>query len=181
VRRSGLGAASRPSSISALRRIVDLGDTRASRRALLLALSGVFAVLATVATSAAAPTPGTYTGTTSERGGTVTFTVSPSGTAVTAFATSDGYNDKCHFHGGVGGIKSYTLTIPSMPLAENGTFMGKVTESNKPFSGSKTFVVAGKVTGSKASGTVTVPGDMCGQGATNPSQLMFLETFTATG
>jgi hypothetical protein len=130
-----------------------------------------------VASSWASPTFGTYAGTTSEHG-TVSFTVGAGGKAVSGFTTQDGYNGGCHFHGGVGGIPNFTVTVPNMTLGTNGQFTSTVKEKLGPFSG--TFHVTGKVEGGKATGTVDELGSTCGTGSPIPTHSAYLETFAAS-
>jgi hypothetical protein len=120
--------------------------------------------------------PGHYTGTTSEQG-TVAFKVTAGGKRVTGFATTDGYNTVCKFSGGVGGIPTFTVKVPSMKVTKSGSFTGTVKETFGPASG--TFKVKGKFTSSGTRGTVTKVGDTCGSGAANPAASDYLETFTA--
>jgi hypothetical protein len=131
----------------------------------------------TAASALAAPTPGKYAGTTSEHG-TVAFTVTSGGKTITAFTTTDGYNAKCKFHGGVGGIPNFTISIPSVPISTSGVFNDTVKAKLGPFSGN--FQVKGKVEGGKASGTVDEVGNSCGKGAANPTVHDYLETFQAS-
>ncbi|MFI5035600.1 MAG: hypothetical protein ACHQFZ_05290 [Acidimicrobiales bacterium] len=132
--------------------------------------------LAWAAMALAAPA-GPYKGTTTEHG-SVTFTVTAH--AVVNFTVQDGYNDGCHFSGGVGGIPSYRVSIKSMALSSSGRFAGRVTESNAPFAGSAVVAVTGRFLGSQAFGTVTVVGKTCGTDSPTPSASMFYESFSAT-
>jgi hypothetical protein len=124
----------------------------------------------------AAPT-GTYAGTTTEKG-TVSFTVTAH--AVVNFKVQDGYNGACHFSGGVGGLRTYSVSIKTMALSASGRFSRRVTESNAPFSGTAVIAVTGRFTGSKAFGTVTVIGKVCGTGSPTPSASMYYESYSAT-
>ena len=108
------------------------------------------------------------------------FIVTTDGTDVISFASSDGYNAGCKFHGGAGGLKTFSVAVPRMSLSSSGSFNGKVFESNKPFTGTTTIQIRGRINGTHASGTLDVPGKTCGAGASNPAALMYLETFTAT-
>jgi hypothetical protein len=139
----------------------------------------VGAMLVVAAVAWAAAKPGKYTGTTSEHG-TVSFTVAAGGKSVKAFSASDGYNGKCHFSGGAGGLGNFSLAVPSMKVARNGTFTTKKNVKLGPFSA--TIVVKGKVTGGKATGTLNKvgAGSTCGSGSSNPATQDYLETFTAT-
>ena len=145
---------------------------------LVVALLATAALSATAIASSAATKPkaGLYTGTTSEQG-TLSFKVSKGAKKITAFTTTDGYNSVCQFSGGVGGIPTYTVKIPSMKLTKSGAFTGTVKATVGPFSG--TFKVKGKVTGGKANGTVNDVGNTCGSSASNPTAPDYLETFSA--
>jgi len=139
------------------------------------------ALTATALASAAAhhtPKAGSYSGTTSESSGAVSFKVAPGGKRVTGFTTIDGYNGMCKFTGGVGGLGNYTVTVPSMKTTKTGSFTGTVKASAGPFTG--TFMVKGRfTTKTTARGTVTKVGDTCGSAASNPTTPDYLETFTA--
>jgi hypothetical protein len=156
--------------------------TRTSRGAVRASAAGLTVVLAALVLATAAgakPTPGTYSGTTSEKG-TVSFIVTTDGKDVVTFTTSDGYNGGCKFHGGAGGMKNFSVSVALIPLSASGNFTGTVKESNKPFKGSTTIQIKGRIDGSHATGTLDVPGDKCGSGAANPSAPLYRETFTAT-
>jgi len=150
------------------------------------ALVAAFLAVAALATAALAsvaahhtPKAGSYSGTTSESSGAVSFKVAPGGKRVTGFTTNDGYNGMCKFSGGVGGLGNYTVTVPSMKITKTGSFTGTVKASAGPFSG--TFMVKGRfTTATAARGTVTKVGDTCGSAASNPSTPDYLETFTAS-
>jgi hypothetical protein len=120
--------------------------------------------------------PGHYTGTTSEQG-TVAFSVAAGAKRVNGFTTSDGYNRKCQFAGGVGGLGNFTVKVPSMAVTRNGSFSGTAKETLGPFTG--TFKVTGKLNATGAQGTVTKVGATCGTSASNPTSPDYLETFTA--
>ena len=145
---------------------------------LVAALLATAALSATAIASSAATRPkaGHYTGATSEQG-TLSFKVSKGAKKITAFTTTDGYNSVCQFSGGVGGIPTYTVKIPSMKLTKSGAFTGTMKATVGPFSG--TFKVKGKVTGGKAKGTVNDVGNTCGSSASNPTAPDYLETFSA--
>jgi hypothetical protein len=160
-----------------LKPLVSLSGCPRSFSVLIVSL---FAVLVVVGASTAAPKPGKYTGKTSEAGGTVSFTVSANGTSVTGFTTSDGQNGQCHFKVGIGGIPYYTVDVAMMTIAKTGMFAATVKESNRPFPGTGTMDITGKLAGARASGTLNVPADKCGSQAEYPSRAMYLETFTAT-
>lgn len=134
------------------------------------------AALVGAAIALAAAKPGKYAGTTSEKS-TVAFTVSAGGKSVNGFTTQDGYNGKCHFHGGIGGAPNFTVKIPRMKVSAGGAFTATRTVKLGPFSAKIT--VKGRLTGSSAGGTVTQAGHLCGKGAANPSLPDYLETFTA--
>ncbi len=136
------------------------------------------AALVLVGPAGAAPKPGKYTGKTSEKG-LVTLTVSPNGKTVLSFYAQDGYNDACHFAGGVGGIKNFTVNIARMVVTKSGEFSSKVTESDKPFPGSTVLEVIGRLTGAAADGTVTALGQTCGSRSPDPKASLYLETFSA--
>jgi hypothetical protein len=150
---------------------------RPKRVASVLAAVAASILLASAAASAA-PAPGKYSGETSEKGA-VTFTVSSGGASVVDFSAQDGYNRACHFEGGVGGIKTFTITIPRMTVTKSGSFTGTVSEPDTPFPGSTTLVVQGELTGAKASGTATAKGKNCGSGSEHPDASLYLESFTA--
>jgi hypothetical protein len=135
---------------------------------------GAAVVLAATALGAPA---GSYAGTTTEHGA-VTFSVV--GHAVRNFTVQDGYNGGCDFSGGVGGIRTYSVTIKSMAVARSGRFSGRVTESNAPFSGSAVLAVTGRFTGAKAFGTVTAVGRNCGTDSPTPGASMYYESYSAT-
>jgi hypothetical protein len=136
-------------------------------------------VLLSAGAATAAPKPGKYSGDTSEKGA-VTFMVSADGKSVVDFSAQDGYNDACHFHGGVGGIRNFTVTIPRMTVSKSGHFTGTVSQPDTPFSGTTTLVVQGELTGSTASGTATAKGEKCGSGSATPNASLYLESFTAS-
>jgi hypothetical protein len=119
---------------------------------------------------------GKYVGTTSERGA-VTFTVPAGNASVMSFSATDGYNGKCEFHGGVGGIPNFTVSIPGMKIGPASEFTATTKAKLGPFSG--TITVKGKLTGSRVSGTLDQVGATCGKGAGNPSAHDYLETFSA--
>jgi hypothetical protein len=152
---------------------------RAAGRVSAAGLTVGLAALALATAAGAKPAAGTYSGTTSEKG-TISFIVTSDGKDVVTFTTSDGYNGGCKFHGGVGGLKNFTVNMALIPLSASGNFTGTVKESNKPFKGSTTIQIKGTINGSHASGTLDVPGDKCGSGAANPTASMYRETFTAT-
>jgi hypothetical protein len=156
------------------RRSLRCASTRQSRPILLVVALLAFA---SAASALAAVKPGTYAGTTSEKG-TVAFTVTGGGKSISGFATSDGYNGKCHFHGGAGGMANFSISIPTIPIATNGAFAGTAKAKLGPFSG--TFQVKGKVEGRKASGTIDQVGSTCGKGSQDPSVHDYLETFQAS-
>ena len=130
-----------------------------------------------VASSWSSPKLGTYAGATSEHS-SVAFTVGAGGKAVSGFTAQDGYNGGCHFHGGVGGIPNFTVTVPHMTLGTNGQFTTTVKQKLGPFSG--TFKIAGRVEGGKATGTIDDVGSKCGAGSPNPTHSAYLETFSAS-
>jgi hypothetical protein len=134
------------------------------------------AAFVAAAAASAAGGPATYAGTTSERGA-VTFTVTAAGTSIDAFSASDGYNQKCRFHGGVGGISNFTISIAGMKVGPGGVFTGTTKAKLGPFSA--TITVKGKLTDAGASGTLNQVGHTCGSGAGNPSMPDYLETFSA--
>ena len=152
---------------------------RSLQRVAMAAALACALTLALGATASASPKPGKYTGSTSEKGA-VTFTVSANGQTVLDFSAQDGYNRACHFSGGMGGIRTFTVAIASMAVAEPGAFSGTVAESDRPFRGTTTLEVKGKLTGPVASGTVTALGRDCGAGSPTPKASMYLETFRAT-
>ncbi len=128
--------------------------------------------------SGAAAAAGQYKGTTSERG-TLTFTVGAGGSSVLAFSTTDDYNGRCDFHGGLGGVPGLTVVVPRMAVTKAGTFKATVKVKEFPFSGTATVVVSGRIVGSHASGTVNWAGKACGSGSPTPTAPMYLETFSA--
>jgi hypothetical protein len=146
------------------------------RRTLTATALVALAALIGAALATAAAKPGKYAGTTSEKS-SVSFTVSAGGKSVNGFTATDGYNSKCHFHGGLGGIPNFSVKIASMKVAAGGTFTATRTVKLGPFSAKIT--VKGKLTGSSARGTLNQVGRLCGKGATNPSTPDYLETFTA--
>ncbi|HEV2427826.1 MAG TPA: hypothetical protein VGS61_06375 [Acidimicrobiales bacterium] len=142
-----------------------------------LALAGAIGLTVALTGSALAAPAGAYRGTTTEKG-TVTFTVAAH--AVLNFKTTDGYNESCHFSGGVGGLRNYAVAIHSMALSATGRFTGRVTVSNTPFPGTAVVVVSGRFEGAKAFGTVTAVGHTCGTGSPTPTASMYYESFSAT-
>jgi hypothetical protein len=159
--------------------MIETRGIRGAVRASTVCLAFVLTTLVLATAAAAKPAGGTYSGTTSEKG-TVSFIVTSDGKDVVTFTTSDGYNGGCHFHGGAGGMKNFTVNVALIPLSASGNFTGSVKESNKPFKGSTTIQIKGRINGSHASGTLDVPADKCGSGAANPSAPLYRETFTAT-
>jgi hypothetical protein len=146
--------------------------------ALLVALIAAATLSATaLASGTSKAKTGHYAGKTSESG-TVTLKVVKHGKRIAGFTATDGYNDVCQFSGGVGGIPTFTVRVPSMKTKKNGSFSATVAATLGGFSGM--FKVRGRVTGSKARGTVTKVGDTCGSSAANPTAADYLETFTAT-
>ena len=146
-----------------------------------LVLLGALVAAATVsatglASGTAKAKTGHYSGTTSENG-TVALKVGKHGKRITGFTTTDGYNSACQFSGGVGGIPTFTVKVPVMKVKKSGSFTATVEAALGGFSGM--FKVKGRVTGSKAHGTVTKVGDTCGSSASNPTASDYLETFTA--
>lgn len=142
-----------------------------------LAFGAVTALTLIVAAAAlAAAKPGKYEGRTSERG-TVSFTVAAGGTSVTGFTATDGYNGKCKFSGGVGGIPNFTLEVARMKVGAGGAFTATKRVRLGPFSAS--ISVTGKLTPTGARGTLNRVATVCGKGAANPSTPSYLETFTA--
>jgi hypothetical protein len=137
------------------------------------------AVLALAGPASASPKAGKYSGRTSEKGA-VTFVVAPNGKSVLDFSVQDGYNASCHFTGGFGGVKTFTLAIARMTLNQSGTFTGTQSQSNKPFRGTTVLVVKGRLSGTRATGTVDVPASRCGSGSPTPKAHFYLETFTAS-
>ena len=139
---------------------------------------GLVVVLLLATAASAAVKPGKYVGTTSEKG-TVSFTVSPGGKTVTHFTAQDGYNGKCKFHGGVGGLGNFTMAVPSMKVTPGGRFSATRKVKLGPFSA--TIALKGKLTATGATGTLNKvgAGALCGTGAANPKQPLYLETFTA--
>ena len=135
-------------------------------------------VLALPSVAGAAPAAGKYSGATSESG-PVTFIVGPDGKTVLDFTAQDGYNRACHFSGGVGGIKDFTVVIARMTVTKTGSFTGTQAQSNRPFKGTSVLKVLGHFTRSLAQGTVTVLGQTCGKGSPTPKASLYLETFTA--
>jgi hypothetical protein len=152
-----------------------------SKRTITLVVLACIAT-ATLSATALASIPkvktGRYAGTTSEQGGTVTLRVTDHGKRISGFTATDGYNAKCEFSGGVGGIPTYTVKAPTMKLTKSRAFSATVTATAGPFSG--TFKVKGKFVSGKVRGTVTEAGSTCGSGASNPTTPDYLETFAAT-
>jgi hypothetical protein len=149
-------------------------QTITRRRALAPALA--LGALALTGIALAAARPGAYSGVTSEKS-TVSFTLEATGKAVTGFAATDGYNDKCRFKGGVGGIPNFPVKVRRMSVAANGAFAGTAKSKLGPFTA--TIKVSGKLTGSTAKGTITKVGATCGTGSPTPKAASYLETFTA--
>lgn len=141
-----------------------------------LLLAVLAAGLLVTAVALASAKPGAYAGSTSEHG-TVSFTVPKGGRSVNGFVTTDGYNGKCKFKGGVGGLGNFPVRIASMKVGPGGSFKGTVKSKLGPFSA--TLMVSGKLVGSSARGTVDKPGATCGTSASNPTTHDYLETFTA--
>jgi len=150
-----------------------------SRRTLTLVMACVLtaALSATALASAAKVKTGRYAGATSEQGGTVAFKVTNRGKRVSGFTATDGYNGKCQFSGGVGGIPTFTVKAPAMKVTKSRSFSASVSATVGPFSGK--FAVKGKLISGRATGTVTEIGNTCGSSASNPSTPDYLETFTA--
>jgi hypothetical protein len=150
-----------------------------SRRSMVVFAVVVVAAVLSAAALASVPKvkTGQYRGTTSEQG-TVAFRVGDHGKRITGFTTTDGYNRMCQFSGGVGGIPTFTVNVPSMEVTKSRAFGGTVKATLGGFSG--TFTVRGTFTAGKARGTVTEVGGTCGSGASNPTTPNYLETFTAT-
>jgi hypothetical protein len=142
---------------------------------LIAAVIGAAALSATAFASLPEVKTGQYKGTNSEQG-TVEFKVGDHGKRITGFTTTDGYNKMCQFSGGVGGIPTYTVKVPSMEITKSRAFSGSVKATLGGFSG--TFTVKGKFTSGNARGTVTEVGGTCGTSASNPTTPDYLETFT---
>jgi hypothetical protein len=134
------------------------------------------AISATALASVPAVKTGQYRGSTSEQGA-IAFTVGNHGKRITGFTTTDGYNKACQFSGGVGGIPTYTVNVPSMSVTKGHVFSATVKATLGGFSG--TFSVKGTFTSGGARGTVTEVGGTCGTSASNPTTPDYLETFTA--
>ena len=130
-----------------------------------------------LATSALAAPAGAYRGTPTERG-TVSLTVHAH--EVVNFSTTDGYDDACHFVGGVGGLRNYTVLIKAMAISASGRFSGRVTVSNTPFPGSAVISVTGRFDGAKAIGTVTAVGKTCGSDSATPTAPLYYESYSAS-
>ncbi len=124
----------------------------------------------------AAGEPGKYAGTTSERG-TITFNVPAAATSIASFTATDGYNGKCKFQGGAGGIPNFSVSFASMKIGPGGAFTATTKAKLGPFSA--TIVVKGRLTSAGATGTLNQLGATCGSAAANPSTPDYLETFSA--
>ena len=142
------------------------------------AAAGVIAAttLLIAAVAWAAVESGKYVGTTSERG-TITFEVPAAATIIAGFSTTDGYNGKCKFQGGTGGIPNFSVSIASMKIGPGGAFTAATKAKLGPFSA--TIIVKGRLTPTGATGTLNRLGASCGSGAANPSTSDYLETFSA--
>lgn len=159
-------------------------EAAVSRRRTVGVVVGVFAIVGfsvgvasgAVARQGVRPSAGSYAGATSESG-TVAFKVVSGGERLTGFTTTDGYNRQCKFSGGVGGIPTFTVKIPSIKIISGGLFTATTHVRLGPFKA--TLKVSGKFTAAGATGTVDKPGNTCGTGAANPTAHPYRETFTA--
>ncbi|HZV24956.1 MAG TPA: hypothetical protein VFG00_01580 [Acidothermaceae bacterium] len=143
-----------------------------SPRHRVIATIAAAAIIGTTVAAVAATTPksGKWKGTTSEKV-TVSFSVSSNHKQVTNFVTQMGYNGKC----GQGGGPGFGVHVGKMAISKKHTFAA--TTISKGFGRTITVKVAGSISGSKASGSVSNPASGCA--APYTGRLAYSETFTA--
>jgi len=129
---------------------------------------------AVVAVAATAPKSGKWTGTTSEAGNAVSFTVSSNHKSITKFTTHVGYNGAC----GQGGAGNWPVSIAKLTITKKHAFSGSTIAHIGIYR--ETMVVSGKFSGTKATGTVGNPSKVCPAGSLHPRRKYTWETFTAT-
>lgn len=150
----------------------------ARRRVVATICAGALVATAVGALAATKPKAGNWSGSTNKSHSAVTFTVSANRKLVTKFAAHFSYGGKCIFGGGAGGFADYAVSVPKMTISSHDTFAARVTVKDTFFHTTAKGLVSGKFAGTRAQGTLSVPGDFCP--APRKTALLYIESFTAT-
>jgi len=124
-----------------------------------------------IALAVSAPPSGHYVGVTSEHGA-VSLSVSANHKLVTGFVTRIGYNGRC----GQGGGPIYRISVARMAIGKGESFSAHTTA--RVFTLTAKAVVTGRFVGTRARGSVSIPGFVCP--APHKGVKNYYETFSAS-